>query len=500
MINADLPSPLVGKHQYHIVHYDEKKGVYLARVQDTGEYVSVRAISRRAAREFTARFQRDAENLSKIESPNVVQIRDFGATGEYLFIVMENLQGKSLKELLDEKGPLDEIEVARIGEQLAKVLGAIAGRKMVHQRIRPQNILYTAVGEIKLWDFGVAQSLQFAQYTRAELPEEDAYLAPEQVDSGGNTVDIRADIYAVGAVMYELLTRHAPFEADNRLQLGVKIMTTDPIPLRRYRNDILQPLEAVILRCLAKRPEARYQSPAELLGALQATGLQDHKTREDFLFAQARRAWDNDDWKLALDLSEQLLQRAPHFPGAQDLRAQAENRRQEEKKQNLESLYATAVQAAQEREYDRARTICQQILYHDPTFKAAGDLIDRMERSQDRAVLVGAQDAQYVIPGAGALIGRPDSKRNILPQVDLSREPLGNTVSRQHARITCMAGQWFIESLSATNPTQVGFNELQAQARAPLTDGAQIQLGGVKLVFHIISTSSAGPTPLEAQS
>jgi hypothetical protein len=290
--------------------------------------------------------------------------------------------------------------------------------------------------------------------------------------------------------MYELLTRHAPFQADNRLQLGVKIVTTDPIPLRRYRNDILQPLEAVILRCLAKRPDARYQSPAELLGALKATGLQDCKTREDFLFSQARQAWDNDDWALALNLSEQLLQRAPQFPGAQDLRTQAENRRQEEKRRNLESLYTTAVQAAQEREYDRARTICQQILRLDPTFISASDLIERMERSQDRAVLIGAQEAQYVVPGTGALIGRPDPKRNIVPQVDLSREPLGTTVSRQHAQITCVAGQWLIESLPATNSTQVGHEVVLPGTQKPLTDGDEVQFGGVKLNFRIVSTSS----------
>jgi serine/threonine protein kinase len=496
-MNTDLPSPLSGKHKYQIIDYDGKKGVYLAKVQDTGEYVSVRTLSRRAGREFTARFQRDAEALNSIESSHVVKIRDFGVAGEYLFIVMENLQGKSLREILDEKGPLDEIEVARIGSQLARALKDIAAHKMVHQRIRPHNILYMAGGEIKLWDFGVAQSLQFAQYTHGELPEEDAYLAPEQVDATGSTVDIRADIYAVGAVMYELLTRHTPFQADTRLQLGVKIVTTDPIPLRRYRNDILQPLEAVVSRCLAKRPEERYQNPGELLQALQATGIQEYRTREEFLFAQARKAWDNDDWKLALDLSEQLLQRAPHFSGAQDLHTQAQHRQQEEKKRNLDRLYATAIQAAQEREYDRARTICQQILRIDSTFKAAGDLIDRMERSQDRAVLIGAQDARYVVPGTGVLIGRPDSKRNIVPQVDLSREPLGNTVSRQHAHVTCIAGQWFIESLPATNTTRVGLDELQPKVRRPLADGDEIQLGGVKLVFRIVSTSSIGQAPTE---
>jgi len=221
--------------------------------------------------EFLARFRQEAKAIAALRHPNIIQVYDFDVEADYYFIVLELLEGDSLKVRLADYAARDERmpwgEMVRILLDSLDGLAYAHNEGMIHRDIKPANILLSRRGQAVLGDFGIAQIVGGTRHTATgAMMGTLNYMAPEQ--GLENKCDARSDIYSMGIVFYEMLTRRTPFEADTPLAILMKHLN-DPLPLpRRLDPSIPEPFERVVLKALAKDPADRYQSAEEMARAL----------------------------------------------------------------------------------------------------------------------------------------------------------------------------------------------------------------------------------------
>lgn len=215
------------------------------------------------------RFMREAQILSKINSKYVVKIHDFGQeeTGEH-FLILEYLHGKTLEEMAVSKDRIPVPTVVDITMQMAEVLKDLHEQGIVHRDIKSSNVKITSEGNIKLFDFGISKGDDLPSMTRStDFLGTLQYMSPEQTD--GREVDIRSDIYSLGIVIYEMLFGKLPFDAPSPVEVLEMQRNKQPkIPPEAREREIPISIITLMLRCLEKRPEDRFQNPAELLNAL----------------------------------------------------------------------------------------------------------------------------------------------------------------------------------------------------------------------------------------
>ncbi|MBO0893962.1 MAG: serine/threonine protein kinase [Acidimicrobiales bacterium] len=218
------------------------------------------------------RFHQEALAAARLSHPNVVAIYDTGLDGGREFIVMELVDGTSLRELMATRGRLGVAEAVSVGEQVASALDYAHRAGLVHRDVKPANILLTADGQAKVTDFGIAKAIRDDDATQTGVTVGTArYLSPEQIE--GRPVDGRADQYGLGVVLYEMLSGRVPFEGPNDLAVALGHLHNAPRPLRELRPDMAQWLDDVVLRCLEKAPGDRFPSAGALYRALQAGRL-----------------------------------------------------------------------------------------------------------------------------------------------------------------------------------------------------------------------------------
>jgi formylglycine-generating enzyme required for sulfatase activity/predicted Ser/Thr protein kinase len=218
--------------------------------------------------EALRRFLREAQAAGNLSHPNIVTIYDVGEHEGMIYIAMEFVQGQSLETLLQQGRAFTLAEVVRLFGQIASALDYAHGKGIVHRDIKPANILVGEDLRVSIVDFGIARTATSTMTQAGILLGTPRYMSPEQI--AGRQVDSRCDIFALGAILYELLTRHNPFEGESITTVIYKIMHTEPEPLRSF-NDRLPPgLEAVVRKALARDPEARYRTCGELQAELQA--------------------------------------------------------------------------------------------------------------------------------------------------------------------------------------------------------------------------------------
>jgi len=218
-----------------------------------------------------ARFEREARAAAAVSHPNVVQVFDAGQDGDLRYIVMEWVDGGDLAHLIRERAPLPLEEAVRITADILRGLAAIHQAGIVHRDVKPANVLLDRRGRAKLTDFGIARRSDDPTLTGpVELLGTAAYVAPERVR--GEPATPASDLYAVGVILYELLTGQLPFPGQTPEELLAQHLHAAPVPPRRWRRDIPPALEQVVLRALAKDPGARYRSAEAMAAALQAAG------------------------------------------------------------------------------------------------------------------------------------------------------------------------------------------------------------------------------------
>ncbi|MDR7563919.1 MAG: protein kinase, partial [Armatimonadota bacterium] len=244
--------------------------VFRARRLDDGAVVAVKVLHEHYAhdREFVERFQREARAASQLRHPNIVPVLESGSDRGVHFIVMEFVEGTDLKTLLRQRGRLREEEAVRIAMEVCRALAYAHAQGIVHRDVKPQNILVTRDGAVKVTDFGIARAATSATITEAGTVLGSVhYLAPEQ--ALGNPVGPSADLYALGVVLYELLTGRLPFDGESPIAVALRHVHDPPPPPRIVNPQISPRLEGIVLRALAKSPLHRYRSAEELSADLE---------------------------------------------------------------------------------------------------------------------------------------------------------------------------------------------------------------------------------------
>ena len=230
---------------------------------------------------FRERFRREAIAAARLAHPNVVATFDTGTDDGITFIVMELVDAPNLRHVLNQSGPMPAGRIVHIGAQVADALNYAHKAGIVHRDVKPANILVCTDGPVKVADFGIAKAVEETQpggaapadalTSTGEIIGTAQYLSPEQVDGGA--VDGRTDVYSIGVVLYEMVCGRPPFSGDTDMAVALQHVTANPLAPRQVRAGIPKALEEVVLRAMAKAPEARYQTAGELQTALLSVDL-----------------------------------------------------------------------------------------------------------------------------------------------------------------------------------------------------------------------------------
>jgi serine/threonine-protein kinase len=218
--------------------------------------------------EYVERFRREARAVAQLAHPNIVTVIDRGEHEGRQFIVFEYVDGENLKQLVTREGPLPAKQVIELGLQVASALASAHDRGVVHRDVKPQNVILSEDGMPKVTDFGIARSADVASVTlTGTVMGTSEYLPPEQ--ARGEPVDVRSDVYSLGAILYELCTGRVPFPGENPVSVAMRHLN-EPVPsVRDRRPDIPPRLDAAIRRAMAKDRAERFGSMPELIAELE---------------------------------------------------------------------------------------------------------------------------------------------------------------------------------------------------------------------------------------
>ncbi|MCU1467131.1 MAG: Serine/threonine protein kinase [Actinomycetia bacterium] len=239
--------------------------VYLAHDQLLNRPVALKALFPEYAREpsFVERFRREAQAAANLNHPNIVAIYDWGQEDGTYFIVMEYVEGRALRDLIRSEGPLDPNQAAEITAEIASALGFAHRNGVVHRDVKPGNVLLTRSGTVKVTDFGIARAGASDGLTQTgSVMGTATYFSPEQAQ--GLPVDGRSDVYALGVVLYEMVTGVAPFTGDSPVAVAYKHVREEVVLPSERNPDIPPDLEHIIVTALAKAPENRYQTADDM--------------------------------------------------------------------------------------------------------------------------------------------------------------------------------------------------------------------------------------------
>ncbi len=241
------------------------KDVYLNRV------VAVKVLREHLTgdEEFVNRFRREAQAVASLSHENIVSVYDVGKDDNVYYLVMEMVEGRNLKEIIRERGPLPVAEAVDIAEQICDALAHAHEHKIIHRDIKPHNIIITEQGKAKVTDFGIARAVSTATVTHTgSIMGSVHYFSPEQAK--GEIADEKSDIYSLGVLIYEMLTGVLPFEGESPISVAMKKIHSDPAAPRQFNSQINEAMEQAILTAMNREPRLRYPNVQMLKADLQS--------------------------------------------------------------------------------------------------------------------------------------------------------------------------------------------------------------------------------------
>ena len=245
--------------------------VYRAVDLRTGHNVAVKVLrpEYNEDSEFISRFQREAEAASKMTHHNIVNLLDVGMDGDNRYLVMEYVQGKTLKTVIQERGKLSPALAGQIAIRILSALEHAHRNGIVHRDIKPQNILVHADGHIKVADFGIARIANSSTLTKGDnVMGSVHYFSPEQ--ARGEGANATSDIYSTGVVLYEMLTGRVPYDGDNPVAVAMQHLHATPIPIQNLAPDVPPALVRVCMKAMEKNPALRYQTARDMAADIRA--------------------------------------------------------------------------------------------------------------------------------------------------------------------------------------------------------------------------------------
>jgi serine/threonine protein kinase len=244
--------------------------VYKARDRETGETVALKLLNPEIASDqgMVDRFKNELLFARKITHKNVCRVYEFNRLGGIAYTSMEFVEGESLRSVLNRFGGLPQRKATDLALQICSGLKEAHAQGIVHRDLKPENVMIDAQGNVKIMDFGIARSMEAGTRLTGSMVGTPAYMAPEQV--AGKPVDYRTDIYSLGLMLYEMFTGAPAFRADNPVAVALKQIREEPVPPREIEPNVPVFAERVILKCLEKEPERRFQSVADLESALRS--------------------------------------------------------------------------------------------------------------------------------------------------------------------------------------------------------------------------------------
>ncbi|MFN8454370.1 MAG: protein kinase [Anaerolineae bacterium] len=365
--------------------------VYLAEDTKENHLVAVKILYPQFSQDITyvQRFNREAKLASTLTDPHIVRVLDYGADRDVNYLVMEFIEGQDLRSVLNEKGPFPWKNALEIIDQLATALEQAHQHGVVHRDIKPQNMMLTEDGLLKVLDFGIARIPALPTLTQSGFIGSPYYVSPEQ--AMGEEVDVRSDIYSAGIVLYELLSGSIPFDAKSPWSIISRHIANEPPPIVLPTGNIPHNVQDLLKRMVAKRPQERFQTPNLLRQAIASVlaghPIPDHSLDTqpvtpldptllaNSLYQRATEAIEAKEWARAADLLSQTLNLNPEHTHAREKLVEAEQ------EAFLLSLYNAGRRAMKNNYWEEAINNFTGITEIDPNYKEAGQLLFEARRS-----------------------------------------------------------------------------------------------------------------------
>ncbi len=370
--------------------------VYLAEDINEGQMVAVKVLHPQFGEDvaYLQRFKREAKLASLLNNPHIVRVLDYGSSRDTHYLVMEYVEGKDLRQVIDEHGPFAWEEALKMIDQICAALENANNYNIVHRDIKPQNVMQTERGILKVLDFGIARARMLPSLTQSGFVGSPYYISPEQ--AMGEDVDIRSDIYSTGIVLYELLTGHVPFDSKSPWSIISKHIASEFPTFDLKDMKVPTPVQSLLEYMVAKRPEDRFQSPTAVRKAIAAALAGEDVTLAPAtptiteidkpamarsLFHRAEEALAVEEWQKAVNLLNQVLSLNPNHPqAAQKLSFAGTQAR-------LAALYKAARQAMEANRWQEAVDELTEIVNTDASYRDSAQLLEQAQEALQQEAL-----------------------------------------------------------------------------------------------------------------